>query len=255
MNFGTIAQLRMGLRHGWNEAELETGFLFPSPPRETDTSVQVRILYDTRDSVALPTRGAFLNARYVESRDWLDGEQDYSLFETVFLRAFRVRREGDSLSLIIGAADTLSGELPLSQDIQLGGIRTFPGLRPGELRGDRYWFAGSTYGWRLFDTQRLFGGGMYAGLRFQAGRMDHGIDATLDGETLLGARRLRLRSHADRPVRLVARLCGQRQLGAPVHPRPPLERRLDAGRAVLIARGQFVRVAAGSLDSRPTASR
>ena len=186
MNFGTVAQLRMGLRHGWNEAELETGFLLPSPSRETDTSVQVRILYDTRDSVALPTRGAFLNARYVESRDWLHGEQDYSLFETVFLRAFRVRREGDSLSLIIGAADTLSGELPLSQDIQLGGIRTFPGLRPGELRGDRYWFAGSTYGWRLFDTQRLFGGGMYAGLRFQAGRMDHGIDATLDGETLLG---------------------------------------------------------------------
>ncbi len=130
MNFGTIAQLRLGLRHGSNEAELETGLLFPSP-RETDTSVHVRLLYDTRDSVGLPTRGAFLNARYVESRDWLDGEQDYSLFETVFLRAFKVRREGDSLSLIIGAADTLSGELPLSQDIQLGGIRTFPGLEAG----------------------------------------------------------------------------------------------------------------------------
>ena len=156
------------------------------PYTETDTSVHVRFLYDTRDSVGLPTRGAFLNTRYVESRDWLDGEQDYSLFETVFLRAFTVRREGDSLSLIIGATDTLSGELPLSQDIQLGGIRTFPGLRPGELRGDRYWFAGSTYRWRLLDTQPLFGGALYAGLRLQGGRMDHGIDATLDGETLLG---------------------------------------------------------------------
>ena len=186
VNFRTIAQLRLGFRHGWNEAELETGFLLPSPPRETDTSVQVRILYDTRDSVGMPTRGAFLNARYVESRDWLDGEQDYSLFESVFAKAFRVRREGDSLSVIVGAADTLSGELPLSQDIQLGGIRTFPGLRPGELRGDRYWFAGTTYHWRLLDLQPLFGGALYAGLRFQAGRMDHGIDATLDGETLLG---------------------------------------------------------------------
>ena len=113
-----------------------------------------------------------------------------------------MRREGDSLSLIIGAADTLSGELPLSQDIQLGGIRTFPGLRPGELRGDRYWFAGSTYRWRLLDTQPLFGGALYAGVRFQAGRMDHGIDPTLDGEDPARARRLHRRAHDHRPVRL-----------------------------------------------------
>ena len=71
------------------------------------------------------------------------------------------------------------------QDIQLGGIRTFPGLRPGELRGERYWFAGTSYQWRLFDTKSLFGNALYAGIRLQAGRMAQRIDVDRS-DTLVG---------------------------------------------------------------------
>jgi len=132
----------------------------------------------------MPTSGSFFNARYVDSTDWLNGDADYSLFEAVYAHAFTVP-SGNSLSFILGGAETLSGELPISQEIELGGIRTFPGLRPGELRGDEYWFAGTSYYWRLFDMLPLFGNALYAGVRFQAGRMQNAFDIG-NQDTLLG---------------------------------------------------------------------
>ena len=95
------------------------------------------------------------------------------------------RSTSAALNFIFGGADTLSGELPLSQEIELGGIRTFPGLRPGELRGDEYWFVGTSYNWRLFDIVPLFGNALYAGVRFQGGRMQNQL-AVGNQDTLLG---------------------------------------------------------------------
>ncbi len=185
MNVGTRAQLRLGLRSGEHEAQLDTGLPgLPELARTPDTSIQLRAVYDTRNAIALPTRGTFWNARYVASSDWLNGEQDYSLFETVFMKSFEVRR-GNSLSVMIGGADTLDGELPITQQFKLGGIRTFPGLRPGELRGNSYWVAGASYYWRLLELQPLFGQALYAGLRVQAGDVGDRFDGAPE-ETLYG---------------------------------------------------------------------
>jgi len=183
-NFGSVAQLRLGLRTGWGEADLDTGLVLPDIARATDTAVHLQALIDTRDSVGLPTSGSFFNARYVDSRDWFSGDEDYTLVEAVYAKAFSVG-SGNSLTLMLGGADTLSGELPVSQEIELGGIRTFPGLRPGELRGDEYWFAGTAYNWRLFDMLPLFGNALYAGVRFQGGRMQGPLGLGTE-DTLLG---------------------------------------------------------------------
>jgi NTE family protein len=184
MNFGTRAQVRLGVRSGWFDVELDTGpSVLPESDRETDASLQVRAIYDTRNSVALPTSGTFLNARLVSSGSGLGGEQDYGLAEGVITRSFPFR--GDALSLILGGGDRLSGKLPPPQEFQLGGIRTFPGLQRGELRGDSYWFAGSSYYWKMADIQSLFDQALYAGLRLQAGRVGDPIDQANDG-TLYG---------------------------------------------------------------------
>jgi NTE family protein len=184
LNLGTKAQLRLGFRHGTYEADIDTGIPgLPEIDSREDTSLQFRAAYDTRDSVGLPTRGTFLNVRYVYSSDWLDGEERYELLEGVIQHAFNIG--GNALNLIAGGANTLSGELPVTQQIQLGGIRTFPGLRPGELRGNGYWFAGTIYSWRLLDIQPLFGQSIYAGIRLQAGEVTDRIDQVDDG-TLYG---------------------------------------------------------------------
>ncbi|MBL8201616.1 MAG: patatin-like phospholipase family protein [Chromatiales bacterium] len=180
MNFDTRAQVRLGVRSGWLDTELDTGpTVLPEGDREADSSLQLRLVYDTRDAVGLPTRGTFINARLVSSDDWLGGEQDYGLLEGVITKSFPFR--GDALSLIFGGGDRLSGTLPPTQEFQLGGIRTFPGLQRGELRGDSYWFAGSSYYWKMADIQSLFGQALYAGLRLQGGRMGNRIDNIADG--------------------------------------------------------------------------
>ena len=124
----------------------------------------MRALFDTRDTLALPTRGTVVNAHYAHSESWFGGQFDYSLFKALVIRAFSVR-SGDSLALLAGGGYAPSGELPSTDYSRLGGIRTFPGLRPGELRGTSYWTAGTRYGWRLADIQPLFGQALYAGIR------------------------------------------------------------------------------------------
>ena len=196
-NIGTRAQLSAGLRSGWVKTERDTGSLIlPEQEKEGDSSLFLNAAYDTRDDIGLPTRGSLIYLRYVHSGSWLGGEQDYDLAEGVFTKSYPWR--GDSLSLILGGGKKLAGDLPASRDFRLGGIRSFPGLRFDELRGTNYWFAGTSYLWKLADIQPLFGQALYAGLRLQAGRMTgrndllrnagtfYGIAGSLNGRTLLG---------------------------------------------------------------------
>jgi NTE family protein len=185
VNFGTTTQLRLGLRNGSHEATVDTGVSsLPELERTTDTSYQLRAFFDTRNSVALPTHGAFLTSRYVDSDDSLGGEFDYSLVEGMYAQAFGVRG-GNSLTVAVGAADTLSGELPVTELFTLGGIRTFPGLRPGELRGSSYWSLSARYAWRLVELSPLSGQALYAGIRAQVGEMRKRFDG-LAPEVLYG---------------------------------------------------------------------
>jgi NTE family protein len=185
VNFGTTTQLRLGMRNGWHEADVDTGVpALPELEKTTDTSYQARVFVDTRNSVALPTHGAFLTSRYVASDDALGGEFDYTLAEGFYVQAFGVNG-GNSLTIGVGGADVLSGNLPVTELFTLGGIRTFPGLRPGELRGSSYWTTAARYSWRLVELSPLTGQALYAGVRLQAGEMRKRFDG-LEPELLYG---------------------------------------------------------------------
>jgi len=212
VNFSTRAQARIGVRSGRVEAKLRTGLPgLPEADWLTDTRAQFEFAYDSRDVVELPTRGVFVNVRYLDSQDWFGGEQDYRVVEGLIAPAFDVG--GDSLSLILGGGSLLSGEMPLNEQIEFGGVRTFPGLRPGELRGTDYWFAGTSYLKRLTDLAPVFGQSVYAGIRLQAGEMRndifsddsgtlYGVSGSLTGLTPLGPFLLSLGYVADRSLRL-----------------------------------------------------
>lgn len=195
-NVGTRAQFSAGLSSGWIETDRDIGSQFlPEGGKQNETVLFLTSAYDTRDDIGLPTRGSLVYLRYVHSNSWLGGDTDYDLAEGVFTKSFPWR--GDSLSLIVGAGGRLNGILPPVRDFRLGGIRSFPGLKMDELRGEKYWFAGTTYLWKLVDIQPLMGQALYAGLRLQAGRMgdrrDHvnegalyGISGSLSGRTIIG---------------------------------------------------------------------
>lgn len=183
-NFGTSTQLRAGLRESWIGADRDTGLsVLPELKTEKDASAQFGLIHDTRDAPGMATSGTFINVRYMRSDSWLGGRQEYDLVEGAALRAITFR--GDPLTLFVGGGAELDGDLPVTEEFQLGGIRTFPGLQPGELRGSKYWFVGTRQFWKLADIQSLFGQALYGGIRLHAGRMGERIDGVRDG-TLYG---------------------------------------------------------------------
>ncbi|QOJ32342.1 MAG: patatin-like phospholipase family protein [Gammaproteobacteria bacterium] len=180
MNLDSRAQFRIGLRSGWYEAKRDTGLtVLPEKGWTGDSTIQVGMVWDTRDAVGVPTRGTFINAKYAHGGNWLGGDEDYDVAEGVITRVIPFR--GDALQLMVGGGKELSGDLPLTDQFRIGGIRTFPGLQRGELRGTSYWYAGTSYNWKLADIQSLFSQALYAGLRLQAGRMGDRIDNVNDG--------------------------------------------------------------------------
>jgi NTE family protein len=195
-NIGNKAQLSAGLRSGQLETKRDIGSAaLPEGNKQIDSSFFITSTYDTRDDIGLPTRGSLVYLRYVNSGSFLGGENNYELAEGVFTKSFPLR--GDSFSLIVGAGAELSGKLPISRFFTLGGIGSFPGLHLDELRGTNYWFAGTSYLWKLTDIQPLLGQALYAGLRLQAGDMRgrwdgvdedtlYGISGSLSGRTLIG---------------------------------------------------------------------
>lgn len=183
-NIGTRAQLRAGIVTGETEADIDTG-----PPALVElsstayTQLNLRGIYDTRDNVDLPTKGSFVSIEYQSADPGLGGSLDYETIEAVATRAFDLN--GNSFSVIVGGGDTLSGTTPITRQFMLGGIRTFPGLRRGELRGERYWYSGVSYARQLANIQPLFGQSLYAGLRLTAGDMQNRLDGVDEG-TLYG---------------------------------------------------------------------
>ena len=195
-NVGSRAQFSLGMRKGWIQSKRDTGLtILPDENKSDETVLFPTSTYDTRDDIGLPTRGSLIFLEYIRSSDWMGGEEEYDLVEGIFTKSFPWR--GDSLSLIVGAGGSLSGELPPVHDFRLGGIRSFPGLQLDELRGDSYWFAGTSYLWKLADIQPLLGQSLYAGLKLQAGEMNgrrdlvddgtyYGISGSLNGRTPIG---------------------------------------------------------------------
>jgi NTE family protein len=185
MNIGTRAQLRLGVRSASHQARIDTGIpALPELERTPDATVRLQAFLDTRNAASLPTRGTVLHAVYAHSEDWFGGKFDYSMFEALTAKAFSVGG-GNSLTILVAGGETLSGALPVTEQFELGGIRTFPGLRPGELRGGGYWTAATRYAWRLADIQPLFGQALYAGVRVTAAEMHERID-NVPADTLYG---------------------------------------------------------------------
>jgi NTE family protein len=186
MNLGTRAQVRAGLRRGIAEADVETGGVdLPELDSTNVTEFVASIAYDTRDTVALPTRGSRIQLHYINAGTLMDGDQSYELVEGLWVKAFPWR--GDALQLFVSGGSDLGSELPPYRDFLLGGIRSFPGLETFQLRGEAYWEAGANYNWKLADIQSLFGQAIYAGLRFTAGEMRERVDEIDDGTIYGGA--------------------------------------------------------------------
>jgi NTE family protein len=183
-NFGNHARLSTGLQFSVSEFDLDIGST-PSFDEGSSTETAARLggIYDTRDANALPTRGSYGQFEITSASRGLGGDESYDQVEAVIGRA--ARWGGNVVILTAGAGRTLRGEPPRYRDFSIGGIRSFPALSRGELRGENYWAGSATWALKLGDVQALFGPGLFAGFGLHAVRVTDRIVEAED-ETILG---------------------------------------------------------------------
>jgi NTE family protein len=189
---GSRAELRLGLRTGFQGAEREIAAPgLPNIDNEGYGGLTAGITYDSRNREALATNGWLGRVRYYRALDALGSVSEYDKVEGMLLKAQPVF--GDVVQLRISGGAQLDGELPLYDYFTVGGPRSFPGLGLGELRGTSYWAGAAAYLHKIGDINTLFGQSLYFGAEFAAADMSGRIDGLHEptifgGALMLGGR-------------------------------------------------------------------
>jgi NTE family protein len=177
--FGNHAELRAGIRSGWQWAERDIAFPdLPEISAEGYGGWTLRYTYDSRDRELLGRSGLLARANYFHSETGLGAAVEYQRAEAMATYALPVR---ENFAYLRGAGGSSFGtDLPFYDAFVLGGPVSFPGLNIGELRGDSYWSAQAGYLHKIADISNLFGQALYVGAALAAGQMYDRLDG-IDG--------------------------------------------------------------------------
>lgn len=168
--FGRSAEIRVGLRGGIARAEPDIATPdISGTETESQNGWTARLIYDTRNTPLLPTRGWLARIDYFSSETSLDSERDYERIEGLVQTALPFRH--DVILAAIAGGSSFGSTLPIYEAFVLGGPVSFPGFRIGELRGTEYWTGSLSYLRKIADISQLFGQALYLGIQFEAGAM------------------------------------------------------------------------------------
>ena len=184
--FGNHAELRAGIRSGWQWAERDIAFPgLPEVSAEGYGGWTLRYTYDSRDRELLGRNGLLARANYFRSEEGLGADVEYERAEAMALYSLPLR---ENFAYLRGAGGSSFGTaLPFYDTFVIGGPVSFPGLNIGELRGDSYWSAQAGYLHKIADISSLFGQALYLGAAFTAGEMNGRIDGIDGGAVYSGS--------------------------------------------------------------------
>ncbi len=184
--FGTVSELRAGLRSGGQSVSRDVALpTLEEIDWEGYGGVALRYTYDDRDAAVLSRSGLLARLGYFESTDWLGAAQNYRRLEG--LLSYAIPWGPDIVHLRAAGGSSLDSELPLYDAFQLGGPLSFPGFGIGELRGQGYWVGSVSYLRRIADISDLFGQALYLGATATAGDMNGQFDYPGAGSLFSGA--------------------------------------------------------------------
>ena len=178
--FGTLAEVRVGIERGSGEATLQEGALLP---RDIDLDIGqlfLRAGADTLDNAYFPSRGMTAKLDWTIGMESLGSSNE---FQTVRLDGLYAKSWGRHAMVVnLSGGDAIQGSLPISSLFTLGGPFSFPGFETDELTGETFGVARAMYRYKLTDSSKsLFGIPLYAGLTVVTGNVwsRHG-DASWD---------------------------------------------------------------------------
>ena len=195
VNFGDIAQWRVGYVYTDRNVEVETGDKLLPNGSSIDAGITSQFIWDTRDTAFNPTRGVAAAVDYNDSNTSLGADRDWQTLEGGIAVAVPFR--GDIVWLSAAGGTDLDSNLPIDRYFTLGGPGSFPGLQLGQLRTPDYWTVSGSYLWKLADIQSIRGQALYLGARIETGEVNDwltlggmkplwGGSLSLTGRTIVG---------------------------------------------------------------------
>jgi NTE family protein len=180
MNFGNVAQLRVGYLATDRRVELQTGSPLLPQLDARDAGIAASFVYDTRDTPFAPTRGVVAALEYFKSDAAFGAQRDWQRAELGV--GFAVPFRNNVLRLDLAGGSGLSSNLPADRLFPLGGPVSLAGYELDALRAAAYWTLSASYLWQIKDLFALRGQALYAGLRLQDLKAYETLDAINRGQ-------------------------------------------------------------------------
>jgi len=190
--FGTWSEIRVGLRGGTSEPEVETGDPPAFPLQDFDRGEALaRFTLDTLDSIYFPSDGNFVRMQWVTSKRDLGATAEFDQFLGSFLTAHSFGK--NTLAFGLRYDVTTEGSAPPWGLFELGGFWDLSGYAQDELSGQDVGRLSAGY-YRRIGHGRV---PLYAGFTLEKGNeWDSRDEMSIDGARGAGS----LWLGADTPI-------------------------------------------------------
>ncbi|MEN8255433.1 MAG: patatin-like phospholipase family protein, partial [Verrucomicrobiota bacterium] len=196
ISFFEYGEARIGLLGGHAKVNGNSGTNIWNGVSDTVVAATAQLRLDQLDAPIFPSAGYRIELNGMFASEQAGSSETFSKLELQATKPFTVGRHTVETSLSIGSS--LGADLPFYALFDVGGLDSFAGMAPYQLRGDYYGVGSLGYRYRLGRLPPAFGNGIYALLRGDAGNawdtsdniqvedLDYGALVGLGADTILG---------------------------------------------------------------------
>jgi NTE family protein len=166
---GSYAELRTGIRWRWIAAKPRIGTPDLGELDERLGGITARILLDRLDSTTFPSSGTYGRCDFVSTSGRLGSDSAYDRLSGSLV----VYKSLGSHTLFLGTegGTNLGRDLPPYEELRLGGLYSFSGLREGQLRGPTFLLGRGGYQRKVGRLPSAVGWGVFLGAWMEAGNV------------------------------------------------------------------------------------
>jgi NTE family protein len=197
ISFFEYGELRIGALGGSARVEGQSGFIGLPEINDTVVSATTRLRLDQLNHPVFPTRGYRVNFDGMFAFEEMGSSESFNKVELEALVPFSAGRH--TVTPRLSAGSSLQTDLPFYALFDVGGLTSFAGMAPYQLRGNYYGVGSLDYRFLLTQLSPTFGNGVYALLRGDAGNawfdpdsvgldnLEYGVLAGVGADTIFGA--------------------------------------------------------------------
>ena len=196
VSFFEYGEVRIGLLGGHANADERSGFITLPEIDDTVVAATTRLRLDQLDHPIYPSTGYQVGFDGLFASEQMGSSETYSKLELHAMAPLTVGSHTITPKLDLGSS--LGTELPHYAWFDVGGLNSFAGYAPYQLRGNYYGVGSLEYRYRLGRLHPTFGNGIYALLRGDVGgawfnadearldNLEYGALVGLGADTLVG---------------------------------------------------------------------